>query len=429
LGSAGIGMAFALRSLAIGILAVTAVSGQTVLNDPKKIADAQKLFETLRGEQLPCEVAQLKPHFIFSLRLQAGYVSRLPLTLAQVQGQKWIVLTEITPKEGNGNPVYLSDVVQFPPGGNSSVEATVEGSYWLGEGIYSVRFLMLDARGDVCRKEWRIDARLDSGVRHLHSILAPGTVGGSPGAGVAGAAGSRPAGQVTILLHAASVLQMQTILSKLDTAMLLDSLVALMEEMPVRAVRLVVFNLEQQKELLRKDGFTLEALPEVAQVLNSLQPAAVDYRAVQKPGGAANFIENLVKQEIHASPPPSAVVFLGPKSIYKEKPSPNFGPAPGAKLQFFYLQSEPPLLHRWSTLSGWAGQGQAMGLPAPTHGGSATGPDDFPYDVRWTNYGPNKGPDSIEYSVNKLRGKTLVVNSVDSFAESVAKIARLSENR
>jgi hypothetical protein len=90
-----------IRSLAIGVLAVTAVSGQAVLNDAKKIAEAQKLFDTLRDGPAGCEVLPRSPHFIISLRLQAGYVAHVPLPERPVQGQKWIVLTKITPKDSD----------------------------------------------------------------------------------------------------------------------------------------------------------------------------------------------------------------------------------------------------------------------------------------------------------------------------------------
>jgi hypothetical protein len=144
---------FVIRSLAIVVIAVTEVSGQTVLSDKKKIAEAENLFDSPTGDESSCEVLPIWPHFIFSLRLQAGYVSRLPLTQSRVFGDKWVVLTRITSNEGNGSPVYLSDVVQLPREGDSNHEAEVTGSYWLGTGRYSVKFLMFDDRGDACRKE------------------------------------------------------------------------------------------------------------------------------------------------------------------------------------------------------------------------------------------------------------------------------------
>ncbi len=418
----------AIRILAIGSLAAAAAPGQTVLSDAKKIADAQKLLDTLGDDQAGCEVSQLKPHVIFSLRVQAGYVVRLPLARSQSQGQKWIVLIRITPQGGNGIPVYLSDVAQFSEGGVSGLESKVEGSYWLGDGRYAVKFLMFDNRGDLCRKDWQIDARLNSGVSKFKPMLAPGTVGGSVGTAGIPASGDKPIDRLTIVLHAASVLQRQTLLSPLDKMMLLDGVVAVMEELPARSVRLVVCNLEQRRELLRKDGFTLEALPEVARVLDAVQPAAVDYNAVQNPGGAADFVEDLLNQEMHASAPSEAVVFLGPRSLYKNKRHPPFGLPPGTKQQFYYLMCDPTrfLLSRSSTLDGgnWGAQSLALGLPTTAPWGAIQ--TDPPDNHVWKNYGPNTGADSIEYAVDQLKGKTMHVDSAGSFAGAVAEIIRLS---
>jgi hypothetical protein len=413
---------FAFRWLAICVLAVTVVSGQTLLNDPKKIADAQELFDTMHSGQLPCEITPRKPHFIFSLRMQAGYVAHVPLADFRVQGQKWIVLTRVTSKERNGNPVYLSDVVELPRGGNSQHEAMVQGSYWLGEGRYSVDFLMFDDAGDVCRKEWEVDARLNSGVRNVKPILPPGAVAGNS-VNELPVPAAKPVGRVTILLHAASLLQRQSSLRDLDKAMFLDAMVALMEEMPARPVRLVVFNLEQQRELSRKDGFTLDDLPEVSRELDAIRPSAVDYSVLRSPAGPVDRIRNLVNQELHAPEPSDAVIFLGPRSIYKDKPSPPFGLPPTAKPKFFYLLWEqPPVGSGLRFGPGLQGQVGRMGGTDP-FAGTMHGDVNSPAII---NSGPNHGPDSIAYTVDQLKGKTIKVDSVESFASAVAEIARLS---
>jgi hypothetical protein len=373
---------------------------------------------------------------IFSPRLQAGYVCRLPLALSQVKGQRWLALTRITPQRGNRNPVYLSDAVRFSPLGNQEPAAIAQGSYWLGEGRYSVDFLMTDVAGDACRSQWQIDARLNPAARNFKAMLAPGTVAGSWAAGVAPQA-AKPLDRITILLHAASLAQLQTAIGTLAQAMLLDGTVALMDEMPARSVRLVVFDLEQQKVMLRKDGFTLAALPEVAQALNAVQPATVDYRTLENPHSTADFIEKLVNTEIHAAEPSDAVVFLGPKSIYKDKPSPDFGLPPGAKQRFFYLVCSP-----WGILgssgphgTSWSGQGETLSLQnhpstpyayeAPRDVAPPGGPAPGNFWSRWLP-GPNTGPDSIQYTVDQLKGKTMMVDSVVSFAEAADEISRIS---
>ncbi len=140
--------------------------------------------------------------------------------------------------------------LQLPEGGVSGQESKIERSYWLGAGRYAVKFLMFDGLGDVCRKDWQIDARLNAGVSTFKPLLAPGNGGGSAGTAGVLALGAKPVDRLTILLHAASVLQRQTLLRPLDKMMLLDGIVALMEELPAHSVRLVVFNLEQRRELL-----------------------------------------------------------------------------------------------------------------------------------------------------------------------------------
>lgn len=422
----------AIRTLVLGVWAATIAAGQTVLNDPKKIADAEKFFHILQDKNSGCEVLSVRPHFIFSLRVQAGYLVRMPRAESEVPRQKWIVLSRIAPQAGNRNPVYLADVVHSP-GDGMSQELEIEGVYSLGVGRYAVTFLMFDSRGEVCRKDWQIDARLSSGVSKFKPSLAPGTVEGSLGSDGVRAPGAKSIGHVTILLHAASVLQSQTLLGPLDKTMLLDGTIALMEELPVHSVRLVLFNLEQRRQLFCKDTFTLDALPEVAKALDAVQPAAVDYGAAQNTGGTANFIEKLVSQEIHASDPSNAVIFLGPKSIYRSKPSSKIDLPPGSKLRFFYLLCESTrfLLARSSTLSGgeWGAQGLAMGLPPRSSLGTAIPPADLPDSTVWSNYGPNHGADSIQYMVEELKGKTLQVDSPISFADAAAEITRLSRRK
>jgi hypothetical protein len=414
-------------TLAIGLLTADIVFGQNILKDPQKIADARNFFATLEGKPAACEILPVKPHFLFSLRLEAGYVVRMPKPLQlQAQNHKWILLTSITPQDNDSAPTYLAEIAQFS---NSALpEPEITGSYWLGEGRYAVKFLMFDAHGDVCRKDWQIDARLDPGTNKLKMILPAGTVGGRAGTAPVSTTASPQLNRVTILLHAASARQLQTVLSKLDKAMLLDGLVAFTEELPARSVRLVVFNLEQRKELFRQDNFTVASLPQVAKVLDAVQSSVVDYHALQNPHGTVDFIESLLNQEMRAAEPSEGVILLGPRSIFKDKPSPQFVLAQGTKPHFFYLVCEPthvpPARSLTSSASSWGLENLAMGVPQFFAAGMAEAQNTTTYDHGWTNYGPNQGRDSLEYAVSQLSGKTLHADSVDTFTKAIAAIAR-----
>ncbi len=426
-----IGMNHSVRLLAIGLLAAHLLFGQKVLRDPNKIAEARTFLATLSGKTVSCEILPITPHFLFSLRLEAGYVVRLPKQAqALAQNRKWILLTSITPQDVDRPPAYLAQIGQFSNGGSPALE--IAGSYWLGEGRYAVNFLMFDTQGNVCRKDWQIDARIDPGTHKLPMILPAGAIDDKGGLVPASTLAPAKIDRLTILLHAASARQLQTVLSKFDKAMLLDGVVALIKELPARSVRLVVFNLEEGKELLRQDQFTLESLPQVVQILDSVQSAVVSYRTLQNPHGTEDFIESLFKQEMQAAEPSEAVILLGPKSIFKDKPSPQFHSASSTRQRFFYLMAEPSLLLTRSSktaASSWGLEGMAMGFSQFYAAGTMEAQaqkvqSSFMYDHVWGNNGPNQGRDSLEYAVNQLSGKTLQVDSAETFTDAIATIAR-----
>ena len=62
---------------------------------------------------------------------------------------------------------------------------------------------------------------------------------------------------------------------------MLGSLSALLERMRTTSVRLVVFNLDEQTEVFRRDGFVLDNLDEVSDAMTHLQPGVVDYHVLQ----------------------------------------------------------------------------------------------------------------------------------------------------
>jgi len=96
-----------------------------------------------------------------------------------------------------------------------------------------------------------------------------------------------------------------------DALKLLGSLSALLEQLHAQLARLLVFDLEQQKILLRKEQFTAADLQEVTKLLNEVQSGVVDYSTLRNPKGAIDLLTRLTEEEgneLHAS---DALVFLG----------------------------------------------------------------------------------------------------------------------
>jgi hypothetical protein len=166
-----------------------------------------------------------------------------------------------------------------------------------------------------------------------------------------------------------------------DRILLLGSLASLLESVPARSVRLVVFNLDQQKELFRQDDLAPESFGQVAQAINGLQLQLVDYHVLEKRNGYVELLADLVNQELRSAEPPDAVIILGPPTRYYDKLQENaLEQHVPANPQFFFLEYKPYWRHVAEL------------------------------------------PDLIASAVKKLKGKILMVHTPADFAKAIQQI-------
>jgi hypothetical protein len=337
---------------------------------------------------LACSVSTYGPALNFSFRMQAGYVVRIPMDQFFGPRHAWFTLVRLTPTEGDRKPVYLVSRTRLPDVPKTKAEVEIGGGYLLGEGRYDVRWMMLDERGRVCRKDWHIEARLSRAERRAKVAMPPNSVAAFSLVGSLGETRARDDSapfSLTILMHAAPMFPRRTHLRVSDRMLLLGSLGALLERLPARAVRLVVFNLDQHKELYRKDDFGIDLLDQVAQSLNELELNSVDIKVLQQPKGHVDLLADLVNRELRAARPSDAVVFLGPSTRYEDK-------LPRAALEradpvprFFFFEYRP-LLRRM--------------VPAFT--------------------------DTLASAVSGLKGKTLIIRTPAEFAKAIDQLEKLA---
>jgi hypothetical protein len=374
-----------MRLLAVAWMLASAGAAQ-VMVDPARFGSTLTALEPRAGEQfLRCEVTPIRPSLNFSFRFQAGYVVRVPMNQYSGAGHGWAMITRITPEGGGQKPVYLAGRTRLPSIPKTKTEVEVGGGYLLGEGRYDVKWTLLDDAGRVCRASWHVDAKLGRQERQLNLAMPPDTVAdftlrGRPDnrRGTDDAAPIR----LTVLLNAAPLFPLRTRLRASDRVILMGLLSSLLERVPARSVRLVVFNLDQQKTLLRQDAFAPGALGRVAQALNGTELGLVDYRVLQNPHGRVDFLAGLMNLELRAEAPSDVVVFLGPETRYGDKlPPAALGEPTGAAPRFFNLQFKP-------------------------------------YYVR----GAPSFPDSIAHATAKAKGKTIVIRTPADFAKAIEQI-------
>jgi hypothetical protein len=329
-----------------------------------------------------------------------------------------------------GQPVYFVDRVRLPSVPNTRVIGEVGGSYLLGEGAYRAAFLLRDEQGRACRAEWNIDARLGPRDRHVKLAIEPGTAEGVSleGRRSASTQGGAPLGRLTVLLHAAPASPRRSIIQASDAVTLLGALSSLLDLAPADSVRLVVFNLDRQKEVYRRDRFTPDQLEAVRQAMFNLQLGVVDYQTLQHPEGRADLLAGLVNRELEAENPSGAVVFLGPHVPSAGKLTVEIANRGANAPKFFYLQYQRPvtLAAAMGLLQNRVGRREPLyttsDLRARQNEVDASTPDAiFPgLDTPFLEDTPR---DTIERLVAGLKGKTMVVRTPDEFAKAMQQIA------
>jgi hypothetical protein len=308
----------------------------------------------------------------------------VPMNQYSGPGHRWAMLIRVTPE--SGDPVYLMSGIRLPDVPKTRISAEVGGGYLVGEGRYDVQWMMFDDTGRICRKTWMVEAKLRHSERGIRVAMPSRTVRGfSWFAATEARRNTDDAAplRLTVLLHAAPLSLRRTTLRAGDSLMLVGLLSSLLERLPTLSVRLVVFNLDQQRELFRQDAFSPKALEQVAQSINDMQLAVVDYRVLQNRRGHINVVADLVNGEMHAKEPSDVVVFLGPAARYwDDVPPAALDRAKGAGPQFFYFQYRP--YYR-----------RTAGLP-----------------------------DIITLTLRRLRGKTAVIHSPGEFARAIEQVER-----
>jgi hypothetical protein len=262
--------------------------------------------------------------------------------------------------------------------------------------------------------------------------IQPGTVQeislrGARSVSSQGAALSR----MTVLLHAAPVSPRQSKIQASDVVTLLGALSSLLDLAPAQSVRLVVFNLEQQKEIYRQERFTLDQLEAVRQAVFDLQLSVIDYHSLQNPTGHLDLLAHLVDQELHSENRSDAVVFLGPRARSTDQRAFEIGKGRATMPKFFYVEYQPPSMARpvGSSADEFESMGSTMSRQAHIRNSDAAGsgyavvPDPALLD---SINGPSRAAtprDSIDHLVSMLKGKTLIVRTPVDFAKAMKQIA------
>ena len=375
--------------LATFLAFTTTAPGQVIIR-PSRFPSAlkQALDHPELAQTLKCEVTAIKPALNFSFRFQAGYIARVPLKQYSGRGHAWVLVSKITAQAPDAKPVYLVTTASLPDNPKTNQHGEIGGGYLLGEGRYEVEWTLFDDSKRICQKSWTINVALTAGERKVKTVMPPGTI---EELSLRGSAYSSPAKddvhpiRLTIFLHAAPLSPRRTRLRPGDALVLLSGLSSLLERVPSPSVRLVVFNMDQQKVLYRQESFSHESLDQVAQSINGIELGLVDYQILKSRRSSADFLAELINKELSEPDQAEIALFLGPGCRFSDKAAQANLDERRSAPYFFHFKFQPPLRR--------AGDGF---------------------------------PDTISQTVGKLKGKTIVVYTPGDFAKAIDQMERRS---
>jgi hypothetical protein len=413
-----------MRLLILAALLAWAASAQTVVSPADIPAAKKRLDSGLNEKPLRCYVDRSKAELKFGLRFQAGYVLGVPLVQYSGTGHSWQIYLRVTPE--GGEPTYLSDRFELPALVDAQYNGETSGTFLLGEGRYQTEFVAIDDKDRVCRKEWNLDAAIGRGERMVKVAIPPHTVADLPWSGPAAAPTATPAPRrLTVLLNGSEpyqpwdgpfrrVIVPHTAGPVIETPMdyrsaLVGILAALLEKLPGTAIRLVVFDLDQQKETLRQDGFTLKDIDKAAHAANNTDHWVVTVKELQDQLSPWGLLANLIRREIHGPEPSDAVLFLGPRVAPLGKmPAHLLDDEKSSAPRFFYMQ--------------YRIEANPIPYAIPDNMGNKPPDNSLPPFFRPDGRLTPEVSDPIDLLVSRLKGKVFMLHAPVEFAKAVETV-------
>ena len=351
------GHVFALLLCAIVPLLAIPAPAQSPAND----SDTELVNKFLdekpeHPDTLKCVIKPWQPFLDFAFRFESGYIVRCPLREFAGTGNTVVSFVRVTPE--GGTPIVLGDGYQLP----SSVGATMSGKaridqmrdeldfsggFAAGEGNYQVELLVSDRKATrMCKKRWHVrierkhsEKKVPMAVNDHEAV--PLTF--LPWNGNFDTSGSGM--RLTVLLDAAPVNPYSQKMRAWDRSFLLSALSTVMSQINCQSVRLIAFNMDQQKEVFRKERFDEPGFSELSAAIRNLELGMVSFQVLEHKLGHAILLSHLANQEIAHSEPSDAVILLGPHTRFLDKPPQEFLPTRRGKgPQFFYLEYVPTWL-------------------------------------------------------------------------------------
>jgi len=302
------------------LLLSSTASAQRLLEGSSSQVVAQFFDANLHDRTLHCELRPTKPALSYTFQFLAGYEALVPLDQFSGGGHKLSVLARITPAGGEVKEFAQHlQLPRLPEKTKNTLQVT--GGFAMGPGEYHVEVGLVDSLKRYSRKDWMLRVEPKKNEREIPFEIASNTV--EPlvyRAWDPDDVKSDTSKRITLFINVGPLFPGRSSLQGFDRAILLRTLTSLLRQVRPRSVRLVAFNLDQQKEILRSNEFDANEFFRLAEALDNLQLATVDYRVLQNKFGSTQLVQKLLLDEFRSPTQSDAIILLGPVSTDMNKP-------------------------------------------------------------------------------------------------------------
>ena len=274
-------------------------------------------------KDLPCSVTPTPPFVGFDLRFHAGYEVSIPLKDIAGSGELLVMIFRVYPEGRKEDATYFVQRVRVPSiEADASGNASLQGSFDLGEGRYHVDWLMRDRSEHVCSFYWDAEAELEVKDKQLNLTLAPDSVHPAETELFKDEPPVKRAKddslKVKVLVNFSPQDEHSVALLQADTTALVSILRGISREPRIGNFSVVAFSLQEQQVLYRQDHANRIDFPALGEALHKMRLGTVNVKQLSVKNGETEFLTHLVQQELGGEDRPDALIFAGPKALLGE---------------------------------------------------------------------------------------------------------------
>ena len=272
-------------------------------------------------QDLPCKVEDTKALLGFDLRFHAGFEVTVPMNELAGSDNLLTIVFRVRPEGKPEGERYFIQRVKVPPlDEEAKGDAFLNGGFDIGEGKYTVEWLMRDRAERVCSSTWKVEATLPSKDKQIELNEPADTVEPTQPEQfheeppIARAAEETPL-NVKVLINFAPQRARSATLQPVDTSALVSILRTISRDPRIGKFSLVVFNIQDQRILYKQENADRIDFPKIGDALRELKLGTVDLKKLAVKNSETEFLSDLLQKELAGTEPPDGLIFAGPKVL------------------------------------------------------------------------------------------------------------------